>query len=68
MIIIQSQEDLEELKHNAYPQTLKRFVYDLLEGLQAEAEPGEELGICSPTRSFCVNQGTAYCRCSTGIP
>lgn len=43
MIIIQSQEDLAELNHESFPQTLKRFVSDLLEGLQAEAEPGEEL-------------------------
>ncbi|MBT2289474.1 hypothetical protein J7E73_10090 [Paenibacillus albidus] len=43
MIIIQSQEDLAELNHKSFPQTLKRFVSDLLEGLQAEAEPGEEL-------------------------
>lgn len=43
MIIIQSQDDLAELNHQSFPQTLKRFVYDLLEELQAEAEPGEEL-------------------------
>ncbi|NUU63055.1 hypothetical protein [Paenibacillus agri] len=43
MIIIQSQEDLAQLDHEAFPQMLKRFISDLLEGLQAEAEPGEEL-------------------------
>ncbi|WP_042198120.1 hypothetical protein [Paenibacillus camerounensis] len=43
MIIIQSKQDLAELNHESFPQTLKRFVSDLLEGLQAEAEPGEEL-------------------------
>ncbi|OMF96822.1 hypothetical protein [Paenibacillus sp. FSL R7-0337] len=45
MIIIQSQEDLAELDYEAFPQMLKRFISDLLEGLQAEAEaePGEEL-------------------------
>ncbi|WP_019914339.1 hypothetical protein [Paenibacillus sp. HW567] len=43
MIIIQSQEDLAELDHEVFPQMLRRFISDLLEGLQAEAEPGEEL-------------------------
>ncbi|MBP2110498.1 hypothetical protein [Paenibacillus silagei] len=43
MIIIQSQEDLAKFKHQSFPQMLKRFVSDLLEELQAEAEPGEEL-------------------------
>ncbi|QWU16241.1 hypothetical protein SAMN04487895_11483 [Paenibacillus sophorae] len=43
MIIIQSQEDLAELSRDVFPQTLHRFISELLEGLQAEAEPGEEL-------------------------
>ncbi|MBT2289507.1 hypothetical protein J7E73_10255 [Paenibacillus albidus] len=43
MIIIQSQEDLAELGQESFPQALQHFVSDLLEGLQAEAEPAEEL-------------------------
>ena len=43
MIIIQSQEDLNALSQGTLPKLLYRFISELLEGLQAEAEPGEEL-------------------------
>ena len=43
MITIQSQEDLNELFNDVFPMALHHFVFNLLEGLQAEAEPGEEL-------------------------
>ncbi|MFD1775440.1 hypothetical protein [Paenibacillus rhizophilus] len=43
MVTIQSLEDLAKPRKDALPQVLLRFVYELLERLQAEAEPGEEV-------------------------
>lgn len=42
MIIVQSHEDLSEVGHNLFPSLLIQYVSDLLEGLLAECEPGEE--------------------------